>query len=107
MRFKVFLKSQDRYLSDEELAGKFYYTGQFDRSYPEPNPYIERFEVNLLNGKIQTNHDNACTDSDCCSPCEMFADDDDFILSVDDAEDTIEDLWDYLDKDLNDKTNRN
>lgn len=82
MRFDIYDLVRDRFLSDEELEGQYYYTGRFDRSYPEPNEYIEPFKINLLNGKIQTDHNNACSDPDCCTPCKMFADNDNFILLV-------------------------
>ncbi len=82
MKFSVHDKYRDRYLTDEELEGGFYYTGQFDRSYPEPNEYIERFEVNLLTGKIKTNKDNSCSDEDCCTPGEYYCDDDNFLVEV-------------------------
>ncbi len=84
MKFKVYDQHNNRYLSDEELEGKYYsIDGKRDKDYPEMFADIQRFEVNLLTGKIQTDHDNACSDEDCCTPCEMFADDDNFIVEID------------------------
>lgn len=53
MKFSIYDTERKRYLSEEELEGYFYFTGQFDRSYPRPNEYIERFTVNLVTGKVE------------------------------------------------------
>ncbi len=82
IKFRVWDKSTKRFLSDEELEGMYYFTGDFDRCFPDPNPYLKEFKFNLLTMKIQTDHDNSCSDLDCCTPCEMYADDDNFILSM-------------------------
>ena len=82
MKFKIYDKVRERYLSDEELENQYYYTGQFDRSFPDPQEYTEPFKVNLWTGKIQISTDNGCTDPECCFPSELYQDSDDFILEV-------------------------
>ena len=62
-------------MTNDELFGQYFYTGQFDRSYPEPEQYIEYFKINLLTGKVQIAHEH----SGGCS----FEDSDDFILTID------------------------
>lgn len=83
MKITVYDKLRRRWLTDEELEGKFYYTGMGDYSLKNVDAEIERFEFNLLTCKIQTNFDNACTELTCCFPCEMFADNDDFEVFLD------------------------
>jgi hypothetical protein len=83
MRFKIYDIVRERYLSTEELEGQYYNTGQFDRTFPDPGEYTEEFRINLLTGKVQTDHDNACVNLSCCTPCQMFTDDDNFRLEID------------------------
>ncbi len=87
MKFKVYYKLEKRYLTDYELENNFVGHGpDFE--------YLYDFRVNLSTGKIQTDMDNSCGDSDCCSPFEMYYDDDDFVIEIDNS--TEEDLAEYL-----------
>lgn len=91
MKFKVYYKLDKRYLTDYELENNFVGHG------PD-SQYLFDFRVNLSTGKIQTDMDNSCGDSDCCSPCKMYADDDDFRIEIDEEVDPgfDEDMPEFL-----------
>lgn len=80
--FKVFHISRNRYLTDDELEGQFYFNGIIHEENEGSWEDIDEFKVNLVTGKIQTDQDNACMDPECCSSCDLFADNDDFIIEV-------------------------
>jgi hypothetical protein len=42
---RIYFKSQKRYLTDEEIENNFYFTGEIDRSYPDPHEYYDTFEL--------------------------------------------------------------
>lgn len=83
MKFRVYAKRLNRYLSEIELqTSEVSVDGKTDKKYPECYETTVPFRVNLLTGKIQIDQDNACSDETCCTPIEMFADDDDYIIEV-------------------------
>lgn len=77
MNYKVWYTAQKRYLTDYELEHNFVGNPKNDYSF------LFQFRVNLSTGHIQTDQGNSCSDTDCCSPCEMYADDDEFIILTD------------------------
>lgn len=79
MQIKIYDTVEKRYLTEDELRDQCFYDSLGNYSGP--------FKFNLLTCKVQLDYDNSCTDSDCCTPCEMWADSDDFRVDFINEED--------------------
>ena len=83
IKFKIYDKIRNRCLTEEELDGKFYYTGEMSQEFP----LTEEFSINLVTGKVQTPFDiTECADNDCDeSDNIIMVDSDDFELMIEET----------------------
>lgn len=87
MKFEVYDVKRDRYLTEEELEGNYFYNGVIHDTTEGSYEDIEDFKVNLATGKIQIPFDpSICGEEGCCGSFGdiVFIDSDDFEIEIND-----------------------